>query len=381
MIPHTSRQALWITALFAVVCVQPCFVSAQSASLIFEDNFNTTTLDTTKWTIGYHDPDTGDVVPGARDQFLLNDSYAGYITEEDVQLHSGALHLLNQERRYRGDNHKWYDYTSGQVMSLHKFHFNKGYVEWRAQFPTGDSMWPALWLISEELHWGPEWDAFEYFGVRDDISAEDVMGMHLAYDQWPNVKWQGHWEYDFNATHDNEAWHVYGFEWTATEANWYVDGQLLHTLPNTIGSFWPNEEMYIVMNNGILSSETPADPADFPNSLTIDYVRVWDSLPDSVDFILGDMTGDGLVNLADVPAFIQALVDRAAYDAQGYVTNTDAAGDIDSSGTFDLGDTGAFSGLFGGPASASASAAPEPTALSLAILLLMGIAIRPRWRG
>ena len=99
-----------------------------------------------------------------------------------------------------------------------------------------------------------------------------------------------------------------------------------------------------------------------------------------VDFILGDMDGNGLVNLADVPAFIQALVDRPGYDVQGFVTNTDAAGDIDGSGTFDLGDTGLFSGLFGGPASASAQAVPEPGTLSLALVFLMGLAFPPRWR-
>ena len=89
-----------------------------------------------------------------------------------------------------------------------------------------------------------------------------------------------------------------------------------------------------------------------------------------------------LINLDDVPAFIQALVDRAAYDAQGYVTNTDAAGDIDGSGTFDLGDIGLFSGLFSGPASASATAqaVPEPSTFSLAVVLLMSIAIRQRRR-
>ena len=93
------------------------------------------------------------------------------------------------------------------------------------------------------------------------------------------------------------------------------------------------------------------------------------------------MTGDGLVNLDDVPAFVLALVDRPVYNAQGFVTNTDSAGDIDASGTFDLGDLGVFSGLFGGPATASAQAVPEPTTLSLAVVLLMGMAIRRRRRG
>lgn len=99
-----------------------------------------------------------------------------------------------------------------------------------------------------------------------------------------------------------------------------------------------------------------------------------------VDFILGDMTGYGLVNLADVSAFIQSLVDRPTYNAQGYFTNTDAAGDIDGGGTFDLGDTALFSGLFNGPAAASAAAVPEPSTLSLAAILLMGIIFRQRRR-
>jgi len=91
-----------------------------------------------------------------------------------------------------------------------------------------------------------------------------------------------------------------------------------------------------------------------------------------------NMTGDGLVNLADVSALILALVDQAAYDAAYPLVSEELAGDIDGSGTFDLGDIGPFTGLFSG--SASASAVPEPSALSLAVVLLMGIAIRPRRR-
>ena len=100
--------------------------------------------------------------------------------------------------------------------------------------------------------------------------------------------------------------------------------------------------------------------------------------------LLGDMDGNDLLNLADMPLFIQALVDRAAYDLTYAFVNADAAGDLDGSGTFDLGDTGPFSGLFSGPASASATASaqavPESSTLSLAVVLLLGIAIRPRWR-
>ncbi len=73
----------------------------------------------------------------------------------------------------------------------------------------------------------------------------------------------------------------------------------------------------------------------------------------AIEFVaLGDMNGNGLVNLGDVAPFIQALVDRAAYDAQMYGVNADITGDIDGSGTFDTGDIEALPALFGGTATA-----------------------------
>ena len=96
--------------------------------------------------------------------------------------------------------------------------------------------------------------------------------------------------------------------------------------------------------------------------------------------LLGDMNGDNNLTSADIPLFVQALVDRATYDLTYAFVNADAAGDVNQNGTFDLGDTGPFSALFGGPASAGTEAVPEPTTLSLAVVLLMGIAIRQRRR-
>ena len=89
----------------------------------------------------------------------------------------------------------------------------------------------------------------------------------------------------------------------------------------------------------------------------------------------GDMNQDGNLTVADSPLFIEALVDPAAYAAHGFPFPADDVGDIDGSGTFDTGDTGAFSMLLGGPA--SANAVPEPSAFILALLALAGVAA---WR-
>ncbi|GAO42296.1 glycoside hydrolase family 16 protein [Flavihumibacter petaseus] len=248
---------------------------------VWEDQFNTATIDASKWVAAsLRDPVSGDLVPGAAGDHLLNTEYAGYITPEDTYIENGSLVLRNQKRSYSGSSPAGsFNYTSGWVMSMHRGFFNKGYIEIKAKFPSGDKVWPAAWLIAEDLTWGPEWDMFEYFGYRSDVGY-DNMGMHLAYGEWPDVSWSSAWIKPFDGTYDCEAWHVYGFEWTDTFAAWYIDGVQVRKLNkgNAKGSKiykkWPNENMYIVLNNGQRSS-SPDATTTWPNYLTVDYIEVY----------------------------------------------------------------------------------------------------------
>lgn len=245
----------------------------------WEDHFDGTEINTAHWTVGsLRDPETGDIVPGADGDHLLKTKYSGYVTKEDSYLEDGALVLRNQKRSFTGTSPAGnYSYTSGWAMSMHKVYFNKGYIEMRAQFPSGDKVWPALWLIAEDLVWGPEWDMFEYFGKN--TVGEDVMGMHLLVDEWPNQKWDTGYIYNFDATYDCEAWHVYGFEWTEEKAVWSVDGEIKRELlksnlsPNR-ANLWPNEDMYIVFNNEVQTNATDRT-TQWPNYLKIDYVEIY----------------------------------------------------------------------------------------------------------
>ena len=82
---------------------------------------------------------TGDIVPGADGDHLLKDKMCSYITEEDTYVEDGALVLRNQKRPYEGESPAGqYDYTTGTVISMHRVHLNRGYVEARAQWPSGN---------------------------------------------------------------------------------------------------------------------------------------------------------------------------------------------------------------------------------------------------
>ncbi len=89
--------------------------------------------------------------------------------------------------------------------------------------------------------------------------------------------------------------------------------------------------------------------------------------------MIGDMNGDGLLNLGDVSAFVLALTDRSAYDAAFPTILVESIGDVNGDLTFDLGDIGPFSALFGGPGSADAQSAPEPSSIALVITFSLGL--------
>ena len=260
-------------------------------SYVWGDLFNADELDATNWFVGMRDPDTGDLVPGAGGDYLLNNKYSGYVTEEDSFVEDGSLILRNQKRSYTGTSPAGnYAYTSGWVTSMHRRRFNKGYIEVRAKFPSGDKVWPAIWMVAEDLVWGPEWDLWEYFGYRSDVGY-DNMGMHLmtGYQQhgnmWPNqdaMLWDDEWIKPFDTNYDAEAWHIYGWEWTDTYAQWSIDGNVVHTLLKSQTrnpSAWPNEEMYIILNNGVRTA-SPDTTTTWPNTLEIDYIEVYQKPPD-----------------------------------------------------------------------------------------------------
>lgn len=241
-------------------------------SLVFEDNFDT--FKTSNWSVGMKDSNSGDKIPGAIGDYLLNSSYNAYVTTQDSYVSGGSLYLRNQKRSYTGTSPAGnYQYTTGWINSMHKVYLNKGYIEVRAKFPTGDKVWPAIWLLSEDLIWGPEWDLWEYWGYRSGLGY-DNMGMHLFYGTYPNGTWSSGWLSNFNTNYNCTVYHVYGFEWTNTYAKWYIDGSVVRTLTNTIGTNWPNENMYLVINNSTQTS-APDVTTTYPNSLVIDYIRIY----------------------------------------------------------------------------------------------------------
>jgi len=97
------------------------------------------------------------------------------------------------------------------------------------------------------------------------------MGAGMGY---VNIGWLGDTIYNYDSTYDCETWHIYGFEWTEDYARFSIDGSLVYQMNNTIGGNWPDEEMYIVLNNGV-RTDSPDTNTTWPNHVIIDYIELY----------------------------------------------------------------------------------------------------------
>ena len=98
--------------------------------LVWSDEFNGNTLDTSVWNY-----DTGDQ--------WYNNELQGY-TPSNVYVQNGNLRIEAKRETYMSKS-----YTSGRINSMHKKFFTYGRFEARMKFPTGTGFWPAFWLWPE----------------------------------------------------------------------------------------------------------------------------------------------------------------------------------------------------------------------------------------
>jgi beta-glucanase (GH16 family) len=255
--------------------------------LSWQDAF--TTFDPDNWNKGLESDISEDHIiwnPTTGGKGLLNESYSGYITDEDVYIENGLMMLRNQKRSFQGQHPTGqFKYTSGWMNSMNKRIFNgtqKGvYIEIKAKFPSGLKVWPAIWMVTEEPHWPPEIDIWEYFGHY--WNGDDKMYMRYIYPLTEEEAWKKENHNDeskvinnFDQDYDCEVWHVFGFQWTASEMIWSIDGDIVHTLKkSSIPDYWPDEAFSLVINNGVQTNAKDEDTT-WPNYLILDYIAVYE---------------------------------------------------------------------------------------------------------
>ena len=257
------------------------------------DEFNGTSLNTNLW--NYY---TG----GWKDE---NQQVQNCYTseEENVNVSGGSLNLvgLYKPGKTCTGNTKTGDFTSGFVQTKDKASFKYGYIEARIKMPKNKSTWPGFWMSPSDKQYG-EWpnsgeiDIVEAKGSNYKFAASDA---HWRDKNTPTGQTGGHrsrqgvipsTKFD---THDTTEWHTYGVKWTEGKLEYFIDGELHHTITefknsNSTGN--PNgpfdQNFFLRLNLAIGGNyiDAPWNDAhnsvgaanDFPATMSVDYVRVYE---------------------------------------------------------------------------------------------------------
>jgi uncharacterized protein (TIGR03437 family) len=169
-------------------------------------------------------------------------------------------------------------YTSARIKTEGLFAVEYGRIEARIKVPFGQGMWPAFWMLGNNIttvNWPAcgEIDIMENVGFTPAIAYGSLHGPDsynaTAQYQLPN----GNLSDDF---------HVFAVEWSPQQVAFYVDGNLYETDQQSgAGSGWvfnvPNNPFFIILNVAV-GGDWPGSPdstTQFPQDMLVDYVRVY----------------------------------------------------------------------------------------------------------
>ncbi|MEO6590022.1 MAG: glycoside hydrolase family 16 protein [Pyrinomonadaceae bacterium] len=178
----------------------------------------------------------------------------------------------------------WYgqcQYTSARLVTKGKFEQKYGRFEARIKIPKGQGMWGAFWMLGNNIDtvgWATcgEIDIMENIGREPNIVHGTIHG--------PNYSGANGISSSYNSTNNQpfgDDFHVYATDWSENIIQFYVDGILYKTIkPTDIpqGSQWVYEHPFFMILNFAVGGPwggVPDNTSVFPNTMMIDYVRVY----------------------------------------------------------------------------------------------------------
>jgi beta-glucanase (GH16 family) len=216
-------------------------------SLTFNDEFDGSALNTTKWKLDQLNGSNGEL-----QEYMNDNSHNNYVVQ------NGYLNITARKEYYQGKN-----YTSGAINTQGRFAQAYGFYEMRARVPKGVGFWPAFWLLPNPTGWPPETDILEYLGRQPSTA---YMILH-----WSGGQSQTY----YNGPDFSADYHTYGLDWEKDKMVWYIDGVERKRFTDTTKI--PNMAMYLIANLAVGGTwpYSPTSTTPFPSVYSIDYIRVW----------------------------------------------------------------------------------------------------------
>ncbi|GJM42905.1 MAG: glycosyl hydrolase family 16 [Ardenticatenaceae bacterium] len=233
--------------------------------LVWQDEFDSDTIDSANWT---HEVG-GDGWGNGEAQYYTDDPKNSYIEDGVLVIEALQENLLGKL------------YTSARLSSQGKVEVAYGRIEARIQIPVGQSLWPAFWMLGNDIDtagwpFSGEIDIMENIGSEPSTIHGTVHGPRYF-----GANGVGRAKNLPNGAQYADDFHIFAIEWEEEEVRWYMDDEMYHKItPSTVPGDWVFDHPFFLIINLAVGGEWPGYPdgtTPFPQILKVDYVRIYES--------------------------------------------------------------------------------------------------------
>ncbi len=230
-------------------------------TLVWQDEFNGTAIDPTNWV---HEQGAGG----------WGNNELQYYTDrpENSFVENGKLVITAKKEFFNSA-----PYTSARMKTQGLREFQYGRIDIRAKLPTGKGIWPALWMLGDDIA-TVSWPRCGEIDIMEIIGSEPATLHGTAH--WDNNG--SYANYGKSTTLANgtfaDEYHVFTITWDEQYIKWLLDDvqfNVIDITPNGLSEF--HHEFFLLFNIAV-GGNWPGSPDNntvFPQQMKVDYVRVF----------------------------------------------------------------------------------------------------------
>ncbi len=241
-------------------------------TLAFDDEFDGTTIDDTKWSIRSR-------ASSVWNRFISDNPNVTFIDD-------GAL--VCRARKNVFDSTDDADMLSGMRQSSGHYSMLHGYVEARVLTTPHTGNFPAFWMMPDDQSDG--WPVCGEIDIWESINTESRT-YHTVHSNWTyNLGNTSNPTSSSNCTYEMEnEWHTFGLLKQAGKMTWYVDGTEVFSYSKSTNESdldqgqWPFEKaFYVILNQSVGNGSWAAAYDDsFVYETRFDWVRAYEYVDDT----------------------------------------------------------------------------------------------------
>jgi beta-glucanase (GH16 family) len=236
--------------------------------LIWHDEFDQSSINKNYWTF-----EIGDGCPNLCG---WGNNELEYYREENAWTEDDVLVIEAREESFGGKS-----YTSARMKTQGKQSFTYGRIDIRALLPKGQGIWPALWMLGENIT-SVGWPACGEIDIMEMIGGtgnDNSIHGTVHYDKNGTYVYHGGHKTLASGIFADQ-YHVFSIIWDETSINWYVDDEIYYSVditPEYMSEF--HNKFFFIFNIAVGGNwpGSPDESTSFPQQMKVDYVRVFKS--------------------------------------------------------------------------------------------------------